>query len=317
MKITEHIAKAKETLLSLEILPPKKGQKIDELFQVLDPFMDYKPSFINVTYHREENKYIPQANGLLKRQKVRKRPGTVGISAAIKNRYNVDAVPHIICGGFTKEETENALIDLDYLGVDNLLILRGDPIKSQGVFVPENDGHEFASELLGQVRNLNKGLYLDAELQNNAKTNFCMGVAGYPEKHFESPNKKMDLQYLKQKVDQGADYIVTQMFFDNHVYFDFVKNCRNIGIDIPIIPGLKPLATRKQLQRLPQFFHVNYPDALVDEALKCKNDEAIYQLGIDWAIQQSKELIEAGVPCIHYYTMGKGNNVLRVVEQVF
>jgi methylenetetrahydrofolate reductase (NADPH) len=317
MKITEHIKQSEKPLLSLEILPPRKGQKIEDLFEVLDPLMEYNPSFINVTYHREENKYIPQANGLLRKQKVRKRPGTVGIAAGITNRYNVDTVPHIICGGFTKEETENALIDLDYLGVNNLLVLRGDAMKSEGVFVPEPDGHEFASELLEQVVNLNKGIYLDDELQNTAKTNFCIGVAAYPEKHFESPNKKTDLQYLKEKVDKGADYIVTQMFFDNQVYFDFVKKCREMDINVPIIPGLKPLATKKQLQRIPQFFHINYPETLVDEVLKCKTNEAVYELGIEWAVQQSKELIEFGAPCLHYYTMGRGNNILKVVEQVY
>lgn len=317
MKITDHIKQSDKALLSLEILPPRKGQKIEDLYTVLDPLMAYKPSFINVTYHREENKYIPQENGLLRKQKVRKRPGTVGIAAAITNRYKVDTVPHIICGGFTKEETENALIDLDYLGVNNLLVLRGDPMKSEGVFVPEPDGHEYASELLEQVVNLNKGIYLDEELQNIAKTNFCIGVAAYPEKHFESPNMKTGLQYLKQKVDKGADYIVTQMFFDNQVYFDFVKKCRAMDINVPIIPGIKPLASRKQLQRIPQFFHINYPETLVDEVLKCKTDQAIYELGIEWAVQQSKELIEFGAPCLHYYTMGRGKNILKVVEQVY
>ena len=306
MKITDHIKQADKTLLSLEVLPPRKGQKIDEIFQVLDPIMEYNPSFVNVTYHREENKYVSQGNGLLKKQEVHKRPGTVGIAAAIKNRYNVDAVPHIICGGFNKEETENALIDLDYLGVDNLLVLRGDPIKSQGIFIPEADGHEYASELLEQVAALNHGKYLDSELNNTAKTDFCIGVAAYPEKHFESPNKKTDIQYLKHKVNKGADFIITQMFFDNQVYFEFVKRCRENDIHIPIIPGIKPLATRKQLQRIPHFFHINYPEALVDEALKCSTDKAVYELGIEWAIQQSKELIEAGVPSLHYYTMGKG-----------
>ncbi len=317
MKITDHIKQSDKALLSLEILPPRKGQKIEDLYTVLDPLMEYKPSFINVTYHREENKYIPQENGLLRKQKVRKRPGTVGIAAAITNRYKVDTVPHIICGGFTKEETENALIDLDYLGVNNLLVLRGDPMKSEGVFVPEPDGHEYASELLEQVVNLNKGIYLDEELQNIAKTNFCIGVAAYPEKHFESPNMKTDLQYLKQKVDKGADYIVTQMFFDNQVYFDFVKKCRAMDINVPIIPGIKPLASRKQLQRIPQFFHINYPETLVDEVLKCKTDQAIFELGIEWPVQQSKELIEFGAPCLHYYTMGRGKNILKVVEQVY
>lgn len=317
MKVTEHINQAEKTLFSLEILPPKKGQNIKEIFDVLDPLAEHKPSFVNVTYHREEVVYKPRENGLLEQRSVRKRPGTVGISAALMNRYQIDAIPHIICGGFTKEETENALIDLDFLGIDNVLILRGDPIKNQGVFVPEKGGHRYASELLEQVVKLNKGAYLDEDIQNTAQTNFCLGVAGYPEKHFEAPNKKMDLHYLKQKVDLGADYVVTQMFFDNQVYFDFVNRCRENGINVPIIPGIKPLASKKQLQMIPHFFHVNYPETLVDEALKCKTDKAVYELGVEWAIAQSKELIEAKVPCLHYYTMGKGENVLKVAEELF
>jgi methylenetetrahydrofolate reductase (NADPH) len=317
MKVTEHINQADKPLFSLEILPPKKGQNIKEIYSVLDPLVEHKPSFVNVTYHREEVVYKPRENGLLEQRSVRKRPGTVGICAAIMNRYQVDAIPHIICGGFTQEETENALIDLDFLGIDNVLVLRGDPIKNQGVFIPEKGGHRYASELLEQVVKLNEGKYLEEDIQNNAKTNFCLGVAGYPEKHFEAPNMKMDLHYLKQKVDCGADYIVTQMFFDNKAYFDFVKRCRENDIHVPIIPGIKPLASLKQLQMIPHFFHINYPEVLVDAALKCKSDKAVYELGIEWAIQQSNELIQAGVPCLHYYTMGKGENVLKVTEELF
>ncbi|MGB2138543.1 MAG: methylenetetrahydrofolate reductase, partial [Flavobacteriales bacterium] len=235
MKITNHLKEAQETLFSFELLPPLKGQGIQSIFDAIDPLMEFKPPFIDVTYHREEHIYKSKANGLLERRAVRKRPGTVGICAAIMNKYQVDTVPHIICGGFNKEETENALIDLNFLGIDNVLVLRGDPIKSEIYFKPEEDGHAYASELLQQVSNMNKGLLLEPEIAQDYKTDFCIGVAAYPEKHFEAPNMKSDLQYLKQKVDLGAEYIVTQLFFDNQKYFDFVKECRAIGIDIPII----------------------------------------------------------------------------------
>jgi methylenetetrahydrofolate reductase (NADPH) len=238
MKVTEHLAQSPKTVFSFEILPPLKGQSINQLFSAIEPLMEFKPAFIDVTYHREEYVYTQQPNGFLERKTTRKRPGTVGICAAIMNRYGIDAVPHLICGGFSIEETENALIDLDFLGIDNVLVLRGDAIKSEGKFVPEANGHHFASELLEQVAQMNKGKYLDQELQKTAPTSFCIGVAGYPEKHFESPNLDKDLEYLKLKVDLGAEYIVTQMFFDNNKYFEFVRKCRAMGIQVPIIPGI-------------------------------------------------------------------------------
>jgi methylenetetrahydrofolate reductase (NADPH) len=275
--------------------------------------MEFNPPFIDVTYHREEYVYKKRQDGLLERRAVRKRPGTVGICAAIMNKYNVDTVPHIICGGFNKEETENALIDLDFLGVDNVLVLRGDPIKSETYFTPDKGGHSYASELLQQVDGMNKGIYLDEELKNSAPTDFCIGVAGYPEKHFEAPNMRSDIHFLKKKVEAGTDYIVTQMFFDNQQYFDFVKLCRENEITIPIIPGIKPISTQKQLSLLPQRFHLNVPNPLVDEVLKCKTNEAVRQAGVEWAIQQTKELIEFGAPCIHFYTMGKSDNVQQIV----
>jgi methylenetetrahydrofolate reductase (NADPH) len=275
--------------------------------------MEFNPPFIDVTYHREEYVYKKRKDGLLERRSVRKRPGTVGICAAIMNKYNVDTVPHIICGGFNQEETENALIDLDFLGVDNVLVLRGDPIKSETYFKPNEGGHSYASELLQQVNQMNKGIYLDDELKNSASTDFCVGVAGYPEKHFEASNMRSDIHFLKKKVEAGADYIVTQMFFDNQQYFDFVNLCRENDIKIPIIPGLKPMSTNKQLTLLPQRFHLNIPNPLVDEVLKCKTNEQIRQVGVEWAIQQTKELIEFGAPCIHFYTMGKSDNVQKIV----
>ena len=313
MKVIEHIKKAKETLFSFEILPPLKGASIDSIYNALDPLMEFNPPFIDVTYHREEYVYKKQANGLLKRISVRKRPGTVGICAAIMNKYNIDTVPHIICGGFNKEETENALIDLHFLGVDNVLVLRGDPIKNENYFVAEEGGHKYASELLKQVHQMNKGVYLDDELRNSTSTNFCIGIAGYPEKHFEAPNIQSDIHFLKKKVEAGADYIVTQMFFDNQKYFDFVKICRENNIDIPIIPGLKPISTQKQLTLLPHRFHLNLPNDLVEEVLRCKNNNDVRQLGVDWAIQQTKELIDFGAPCVHFYTMGRSDNVQEIV----
>ena len=314
MKVTEHLKNAKQTLFSFEILPPLKGKSIDSIYNTLDPLMEFNPPFIDVTYHREEYVYKNRKDGLLERISVRKRPGTVGICAAIMNKYDVDTVPHIICGGFNKEVTENALINLDFLGIDNVLALRGDPIKSETYFTPEEDGHKYASELLGQVHNMNNGIYLDEDLKNSAPTNFCIGVAGYPEKHFEAANMESDIHFLKKKVQAGADYIVTQMFFDNQRYFDFVKLCRENDIDVPIIPGLKPISTEKQLTLLPHRFNLNLPNELVDEVLKCKSNEEVRQVGVEWAIQQTKELIDFGVPCVHFYTMVKSDNVQKIVS---
>ena len=313
MKVTNHIKNAKQTLFSFEILPPLKGTSIQSIYNSLDPLMEFNPPFIDVTYHREEYVYKKRKDGLLERISVRKRPGTVGICAAIMNIYQVDTVPHIICGGFNKEETENALIDLDFLGVDNVLVLRGDPIKSETYFTAEEGGHKYASELLGQVNEMNNGIYLDEDLKNSAPTDFCIGVAGYPEKHFEAANMRSDIHFLKKKVEAGADYIVTQMFFDNQKYFDFVKLCREHDINIPIIPGLKPISTQKQLSLLPHRFNLNIPNNLVDEVLKCKDNIDVRQVGVEWAKQQTKELIEFGAPCVHFYTMGKSDNVQEIV----
>ena len=268
MKVTEHLKKAKETLFSYEILPPLKGASIQTIYDTLDELTEFKPPFIDVTYHREEYVYKTKQDGLLEKQSVRKRPGTVGICAAIMNKYNIDTVPHIICGGFNQEETENALIDLDFLGIDNLLVLRGDPINSETYFAAEKGGHKYASDLVKQVHGLNNGIYLDDDLRNSSKTNFCMGVAGYPEKHFEAPNMNSDIHFLKKKIECGAEYIVTQMFFDNQKYFDFVKLCRDNDINVPIIPGLKPLSTAKHLNILPHRFHLNLPSELVNEVLR-------------------------------------------------
>lgn len=318
MKVTEHLNNAKgKTLFSIEILPPLKGENIRRLFDHMDPLMEFKPPFVDVTYHREEYVYKKKEKGLLEKVSTRKRPGTVGICAAIQNHYKVDTVPHIICGGFTKEETENALIDLQFLGIDNVLVLQGDAIKNEGRFVPEPDGHHYASELLEQVIKMNKGIYLDEDLLNTTPTNFCVGVAGYPEKHFWAPNLKIDLKYLKLKVDLGAEYIVTQMFFDNQKYFDFVKACRAEGITIPIIPGLKPITTKTQTNILPTIFHIDLPETLADEVEKCKDNAAVKEVGVEWAIQQSKELIDFGVPTLHFYSMGKSDPIYKIAKELF
>ena len=318
MKVIDHINSAKgKTLFTIEILPPLKGENIRNLFDHIDPLMEFKPPFIDVTYHREEYVFKKRENGLLEKIATRKRPGTVGICAAIQNHYKVDTVPHIICGGFSREETENALIDLHFLGIDNVLVLQGDAIKNEGRFTPDPDGHKFASDLLQQVVSMNKGAYLDDEIQNPNPSNFCIGVAGYPEKHFASPNLKTDLKFLKQKVDLGAEYIVTQMFFDNVKYFEFVKLCREADINIPIIPGLKPITTKSQASILPTTFHIDIPEDLSDEVEKCADNKAVKEVGIKWAVQQSKELIKFGVPTLHFYSMGKSDPIYRIAKELF
>ncbi|AVI51184.1 methylenetetrahydrofolate reductase [NAD(P)H] [Pukyongia salina] len=318
MKVTEHIANGKgKTQFSFEILPPLKGQNIQSIFDSIDPLMEFKPPFIDVTYHREEYVYKEMENGLLQKKVVKKRPGTVGICAAIQNKYQVDAIPHILCGGFTKEDTENFLIDLDFLGIDNVMALRGDAVKTETYFTPEKEGHRYANELVQQIDALNKGEYLDEEIMNQAQTDFCIGVAGYPEKHMEAPNMESDLHFLKKKLKNGAEYIVTQMFFDNNKYFEFVEKCRSAGITAPIIPGLKPISTKKQLNLIPQRFNADLPEALIKEVLKCETNEQVKEVGIEWCVEQSKELIKEKVPFLHYYSMGKSDNIKAIARQLF
>lgn len=317
MKITDHIAQSKDTLFSFEILPPLKGQRIEDIYEVIDPLMEFEPPFINVTYHREEVVYKRLPNGFLEQKTVRKRPGTVGICAALQYRYKVDTVPHMLCGGFSKEDTENALIDLDFLGVENVLALRGDSMKNERFFAPEADGHQYAKDLVGQIKEMNEGKFLDDELQNTNKTNFCIGVAAYPEKHFEAPSLNQDILYLKQKVDAGAHFIITQLFFDNQKYFDFVDRCRKAGITVPIIPGIKPLSTKQHLSFLPHFFKVDLPDDLVKAVVDCKDNAAARQVGIEWGIKQAQELKAAGVPAIHFYSMGRPDNIAAIARATF
>ncbi|MFC0773715.1 methylenetetrahydrofolate reductase [NAD(P)H] [Terrimonas alba] len=316
MKVIDHIKGAKDTLISFEVLPPLKGKGIEALYKHLDPLMEFRPSFINVTYHRSEHVFKKRADGSFEKVIIRKRPGTESICAAIMNKYNVDTVPHLICGGFSINDTEDALINLRYLGIDNVLVLRGDAAKNEATFEPEPDGHRYASDLLKQVVQLNAGIYLEEDLKGTHKTDFCIGVAGYPEKHFEAPNMQTDLNYLKAKVDGGADYIITQMFFDNTKYYEFVKACRDIGITVPIIPGLKPIYSKKQLTVLPKTFHIDLPADLANEIVKCKTDEEVEKIGEEWLLEQSKDLKKNGVPVLHYYTLGRPFMVANVVKKL-
>ena len=318
MKVIDLINKSDKTLFSFELLPPLRGNSINSIYRTVDPLLEFKPSFINVTYHQEEVVYKKHDNGLLEKKTVRKRPGTVAISAAIKYKYpDVEVVPHLICGGFTKEETEYALIDFHYLGIDNILALRGDAPKNQRTFTPEKNGHAYANTLVGQITDMNQGKFLDEDLLNAFSTDFCIGVAGYPEKHVESPNLAYDMTFLKAKVDAGAEFIITQMFFDNRKYFDFVSLCRSEGITVPIIPGLKPICTIREINVLPQVFNIDIPEELVKGVMKCKTNEEAFKVGIDWSIQQSQELIKHGVPVVHYFTVGVSENIRQIARAVF
>jgi methylenetetrahydrofolate reductase (NADPH) len=317
MKITEHIKKANgKTLFSFEVIPPKKGNNIQELYDNIDPLMEFNPPFIDVTTSREEHVYL-EKEGLLDRKITRMRPGTLGICAAIKHKYDVDTVPHVLCGGFSKEETEYLLIDCHYLGIDNVMALRGDAMSHQKYFEASKGGHKYATQLVDQIKNLNAGKYLHEVLEANHKSDFCIGVAGYPEKHLESPSLQADLKRLKEKVAAGADYVVTQMFFDNQKYFEFVSAAKSAGIHVPIIPGIKPLAIKRHLQLLPQVFRIDLPENLILEVEKCTTNLDVRKVGIEFAIQQSKELLAAGVPVLHYYSMGKSDNIHAIASKLF
>lgn len=318
MKVTEHIENAKgKTLFSFEIIPPQKGKSIQDLYDNIDPLMEFCPPFIDVTTSREEYIYVDKGNGLLDKKLTRMRPGTLGICASIKHKYNVDTVPHVLCGGFTKEETEYLLVDCHYLGIDNVMALRGDAMKDEQSFVPKEGGNNFAADLVKQINQLNQGKYLHDVMDIDNKADFCIGVAGYPEKHLESPSLQSDLKRLKEKVDAGADYVVTQMFFDNAKYFEFVDKARAIGITVPIIPGIKPIAVKRHLQILPQIFRIDLPELLIEAMEDCKTSAEVRQVGVEWAIQQSLELKAAGVPVLHYYSMGKSENIRQIAKAVF
>ena len=317
-KVVVHLSKSnKKPIFSIEIIPPAKGGKIDELLNDIAPMMELKPPFIDVTYHREEYIFVKTENGLNKEVKTRKRPGTVGICSAIMHKFALDAVPHVLCGGFSKEDTEYLLIDLNYLGIENVMALRGDHAKPFDTFKPKKDGHPYASELIKQIKNMNEGQYLHEEAAYLSKSNFCIGAAAYPEKHFEAESMEIDFQYLKNKIAAGAEYLVTQMFFDNSKYFDFVNKCRANGITIPIIPGLKVLSTKKQLDILPKLFFLDMPEDFKNEVKNAKDDSMARQIGIEWCINQCKELIKFGVPALHFYTMSKSTTTLAVAKNIF
>ncbi len=317
MNIVDTIINTKKTLISLEIVPPLRGHSLENIYKTLDPLMEYKPSFINVTYHREEVKYVQKNDGSTEKRKINRRPGSVGISVAVKYKYNVEVVPHILCGGFSKHETEQMLIDYSFLELDNLFALRGDALKGENTFKPHALGHANAVGLVKQINDMNKGIYLDQPDIGARQTKFSIGVAGYPEKHSEAPDFLTDLTHLKEKVDAGAGYIVTQMFYDNKKFFYFVDQCRKIGINVPIIPGINPFANFNHLKVLPQLFHIELPNDLVNEVNMCKTNADVSRVGVEWAVQQCRELKEHGVPIIHFFTMSEPDNVKNIIKQVF
>lgn len=316
-KVIDKINNREKTLFSIEIVPPLRGNNIEGIYRRIDQLVEFDPAFINITYHKDEAVYIEQKDGSVNKRTISKRPGTVALTASIMNKYNVEVVPHLTCGGFTKDQIENALIDFNFLGIENLLALQGDAGRGQDLFIPEENGHTYAVELLEQIVDMNNGTYLDDRLENANPSNFCVGVAGYPEKHYAAASYDSDLQYLKAKVLAGADYIVTQMFFDNKVYFDFVDKCRAIGIDVPIIPGLRPITAKKQVEILSKIFYTKIPDDLAKEIEKCKDDKEAMEVGTQWSTQQSKELMENGAPVLHFYTLGTGNSIRKIAEEIF
>ncbi len=318
MKVIDILNGKRRPFASFELVPPLKGSDASRLYQSLDPLMEFQPPFINITCHRDEIEFVPNGDGTFTRMTLAKRPGTVAIVAAIMRRYpKLEIVPHVICGGSSCSRVESELLDLHFLGINNIMALRGDALPGQKHFLPESDGFSHSSELVGMISDLNRGQYLDPTVKQGLATDFCIGVAGYPEKHFEAANLESDIQNLRGKVEAGADYIVTQMFFDNEKFFTFVELCRKAGINVPIIPGLKPISSKKQIDMLPRAFHIDIPQELVSLMNKTKTAEDAYQLGIEWAIKQSRELLEHGFPAIHYYTMAKPDNVCEIVRAVF
>jgi methylenetetrahydrofolate reductase (NADPH) len=318
MKVIDILNSSQKPFASFELVPPLKGSDVSRLYDSIDPLMQFQPPFINITCHRDEVEYVSNGDGSYRKMTLAKRPSTIAIVAAIMRRYpNLEIVPHVICGGASQSRVESELLDLHFLGIQNVVALRGDAIPGQRFFIPEADGFSHSSELVAMIRHLNDGQYLDPTVKNGLSTDFCVGVAAYPEKHFEAANLDVDIQHLKQKVEAGADYIVTQMFFDNQQYFRFVDCLREAGITVPVIPGLKPISSQRQIDLLPRSFHIDIPQTLVNEINKAKTADAVYQVGIEWAIEQSRDLLAHGAPAIHYYTMAKPDNVCQIVEKVF
>ncbi len=317
MSVIEKLRNAKGPLFTFELLPPLKGHSIERIYTAIDRLIEFQPAYINFTSHRNEITFKERSDGLLERKVTRLRPGTIALAAAVKYKYNITVVPHILCGGFTKEETENVLIEMNFLNIDDVLALRGDPQRGSRIFIPEKDGHRYTSDLVQQIINMNKGKYLEESLEDTSTTNFCIGVAGYPEKHNEAPNMQMDIENLKRKVESGAHYIVTQMFFDNNKYFRFREECKKAGINVPVIAGMKPVSALNDIKMLPQTFHIDMPHDLVKALQKCTTDKDAREVGVEWAAMQSKELIKEGVPGIHYYTLGRSDNIARIVKAAF
>ncbi len=316
MTVKEILNSAKKPLFTFELLPPLKGHSLERIYKAIDRLVDFEPAYINFTSHRNEVIYKERPDGLLEKRTIRKRPGTIALAAAVRYKYNITVVPHLLVGGFTKQETENALIEMNFLGIDDVLALRGDPPRGSRMFIPERGGHRYTTDLVKQIVNMNNGKYID-EVEHTTPTRFCIGVGGYPEKHHESPNFCSDLEMLRKKVEAGADYIVTQMFFDNSKFFSFVEACREEGIRVPIIPGIKPVVSMSDIKLLPQTFNIDLPTDLVKELAKCKKNEDAWQVGVDWATMQSRELLSKGVPGIHYYTLGSSDNICRIVKAAY
>lgn len=317
MRVIDLIKDTKETAFSFEILPPLKGTGIEKLYQTIDTLREFDPKYINITTHRSEYVYKDLGDGLFQRNRLRRRPGTVAVAAAIQNKYDIRVVPHILCSGFTREETEYVLLDLQFLGITDLLILRGDKARHESIFTPEVDGYSHAIHLQQQINDFNKGLFVDGSPIKITGTPFSYGVACYPEKHEEAPNLDSDLYWLKKKMEMGAEYAVTQLFFDNRKYFDFVERARQQGITIPIIPGIKPFTKLSQLSMVPKTFKVDLPEPLATEAAECKTDEEAARLGIEWCVEQCKELMAHGVPSIHFYTVSAVNSIKEVAKQIY
>jgi len=317
MSVIDSIKNAKGPLFTFELLPPLKGHSIERIYAAIERLVEFQPAYINFTTHRNETVFKERPDGLLEKKIVRLRPGTIALAAAVKYKFNIPVVPHILCGGFTKEETENVLIEMKFLGINDVLALRGDPQRGSRSFIPEKGGHSHTFELVQQIADMNRGKYLEDTLVNAEPASFCIGVAGYPEKHFEAPNRLVDMEHLKKKVDAGAEYIVTQMFFDNNRFCRFRDECIKMGINVPIIPGLKPISALNDINLLPQTFHIDLPNDLFSEVQKCKSDNDAREVGIEWATKQSRDLIKLGVPGIHYYTLGRSDNIARIVKATF
>ena len=316
-KVIDILKRSRSPFASFELVPPLKGSDVSKLYSSIEPLMEFAPPFLNVTCHRDEVEYHENSDGTYTRMTLAKRPGTIAIVAAIMKRFSIDIVPHVICGGASKHKIESEMLDLHFLGIDNVVALRGDAIPGQRFFIPDPEGFAHTDELVGMISNLNKGRYLDPTVVIGLPTDFSIGVAGYPEKHYEAANMDTDIQHLKEKVEKGADYVITQMFFDNARYYDFVDRCRKAGITVPIIPGLKPISVARQIDLLPRSFHLDIPQDLVNEMLKAKTKEQVYEAGVAWCVAQSQDLLRHGVPAIHYYTMGKADNIRKIVKTVF